>query len=335
MGARILAVDDEQMNLSLFEAMIKRYLPDAEIRTALSGQAALAAVKESAPDIMLLDARMPDMDGFEVCRRIKTDPATSAVRVLMVSGAYIESRHRVSGFEGGADGYLCKPFRPKDLVAQIQALMVDRKEKESVFRVLVVDDSRTSRQVVASELKRIPDVQIAAFENAPAAVAALDAVKPDFIISDTAMPGMDGFEFCATVRRHPDYERTPFILLAERPNEDTRTRAKDRGVTDVFPKPFPPQELSGYVRRHMDARRDWFDHDVLVADQDLATRKTLKQYLAGIRVRVHEAGAPDEAAAILRRGTIDLVVIGQQLAGTSGVDWCQDLRLSEEHKWIP
>jgi two-component system, sensor histidine kinase and response regulator len=335
MGARILAVDDEPINLSLLEALVKRFLPDAEIRTAQGGQAALAAVRKSPPDIVLLDAQMSDLDGFEVCRRIKTDPATSRVRVLMVSGAYIESRHRVSGFEGGADGYICKPFRPNDLMTQIQALLVERAEKEPVFRVIIADDSRTSRQVLISELKRISDVQVASFDSAEAAVAALDALKPDLIIADAAMPRMDGLEFCGAVRAHPDHEKTPFLLLSEAPTEALRRRGAERGVTEIFPKPYPPQTISRYVSRHMDARRDWFDHDVLVVDEDLATRKTVKQYLSGIRLRVHEAGNLDEAAEVLRRGLIDLIVVGHLGAGGSGCQWIESLRASEEHRWIP
>lgn len=335
MGTRILTVDDEQTNLRLFQSMIHKYMPDADIRAAEGGHAALSAVKEFLPDIILLDARMPDLDGFEVCRRVKTDPATADTPVLMVSGAYIDAGHRVSGFEGGADAYICKPFKPQELIAQIKALLVEKKEKEAVFRVMVVDDSLISRQVVSSELKRSPYTEIAAFDSAAAGLAALDAVKPDLVVADAAMPGMDGYAFCAELRRHPDYQGVPIVLLSEELNSEVREKAAAHGVTDIFPKPFRPTELAQYMDQHMSVRRDWFDHDVLVVDGDLATRKTLRQYLAGMRLRVHEAESVEAARQVLDRVTVDLIILGDEFSGKSGLEWCGELRATEDHRWVP
>ncbi|MBN1268292.1 MAG: response regulator [Kiritimatiellae bacterium] len=335
MPIKILAVDDEEDNLRLYRALIRNYLPDAEVQTAQGGEAGLAAIAADPPDLVLLDARMPGMNGFEVCRRIKTTPATTHIPVLMVSGAYVESRHRVSGFEGGADAYMCKPFQAQELVAQLKALLLEVRKKAPSFRVMVVDDSRTSRQIVTAELKRNPYVEIAAFENVPAALAALDAVKPDLVVSDEVLPDMDGFRFCETLRSHPDYRHVPFVLLSENATSAALERAQKAGVTDVFPKPFKSTELADYVGRHVNLRRDWFDHDVLVVDATSVIRKILKQYLGGMRLKVHEADNVEQAQDILRNHPIDLIIVDHDLPGKTGLQWCEELRATPEYRWVP
>src|SRR5450756_2507794 len=85
--------------------------------------AALNLVQEHHPDIVLLDARMPEMSGFEVCRRMRADPQTASSMVLMVSALLIETKDRISGLESGADSYICKPFENSELIAQIRALL--------------------------------------------------------------------------------------------------------------------------------------------------------------------------------------------------------------------
>jgi PAS domain S-box-containing protein len=120
---KILIVDDLEENLSVLEGILLKFIQDVEVETALGGNAGLKAVLAFEPDVVLLDAKMPDLDGFEVCRRIKKDPRTVTIPVLMISGIYIAPRDRVSGLESGADGYICKPYQTQELIAQVNALL--------------------------------------------------------------------------------------------------------------------------------------------------------------------------------------------------------------------
>ncbi len=332
---RILCVDDEADNLRLYRALLEKYVPEAEIITAEGGESALVAVKETPPDIILLDARMPDMDGFEVCKRVKTDPETANIPVLMVSGAYVQPHHQISGFEGGADGYLCKPFKNQELAAQVRALLDKKKDRGPAFRIMVVDDSRTSREIIIAELKRNPHVAVASFGAVASALSALDAVKPDFIVCDAIIPRMSGFEFCTLIRQHPTYKDVPLILLCEEGDEQSVAKAYEVGASEVFSKPFKPFEMAKYISRHIDLRIGWFDHDVLIVDAAPVGRKILQQYLTSMRLRVHEAGDTTEAQEILRTQPIDLIILDRDLPGESGVEWCGKLKTSEETKWIP
>src|SRR5580693_3609735 len=104
----------------LFEAKLRAEYFD--VVTASSGQECLARMAESVPDIVLLDVMMPGMDGFEVCRRIKSDPKTAHIPVVMVT-ALDQPSDRVAGLEAGADDFLTKPVDDAALFARVRSLV--------------------------------------------------------------------------------------------------------------------------------------------------------------------------------------------------------------------
>ena len=104
-----------------------------EVREAGSGTEALKLL-EIEPDIVLLDINMPDVDGFEVCRRIKTDPATAGIFVLHLSASNIQDADRVIGLNNGADSYLTEPIAPEVLVATVRALLRARGAENALRR---------------------------------------------------------------------------------------------------------------------------------------------------------------------------------------------------------
>ena len=122
MPTRFLLVDDAEGSRSLMRRLIARRFPDAVIDEAMNGKEALRLVERDVPDIMVLDVWMPDIDGFEVCRRIKSNPATSSVLILMISGFLVDSQARTSGLQSGADSYICKPYENEEFIAQVTAL---------------------------------------------------------------------------------------------------------------------------------------------------------------------------------------------------------------------
>jgi CheY-like chemotaxis protein len=111
---RVLVVDDESLTREVVGALIEG--GDVAVAMAASGQQAVDMVRESAPDLVLLDVMMPGMDGFEVCRLIKSDPETKAVRIVMLT-ALSDAHARRCADDAGADGYLVKPFSARELFA--------------------------------------------------------------------------------------------------------------------------------------------------------------------------------------------------------------------------
>ena len=99
---------------------------------ATTGRDALRLVQQQ-PSLVILDVSLPDISGFEVCRRIKSDPRTASIFVLHLSGHYVRSEDRTEGLECGADGYLVKPVSPRELIAQVQALLRIRQAEQALY----------------------------------------------------------------------------------------------------------------------------------------------------------------------------------------------------------
>ena len=114
---RILAVDDDRNNLKMLDFLLRE--EGYEVLTTDNGRTALELVDSQHPDLVILDVMMPQVDGFEVCRRIRQ---TMDVPIIMLS-AKGETADRVSGLELGADDYLPKPFEPSELLARVKAVL--------------------------------------------------------------------------------------------------------------------------------------------------------------------------------------------------------------------
>ncbi len=116
-GCSILAVDDNPDNLRLLEKLLTGYSYKA--RLATSGRRALATVRKEAPDLILLDIMMPGMDGFEVCRQLKSDGHTNNIPVIFIS-AVNEPLDKVTAFSLGAVDYILKPFHEDEVLARVK-----------------------------------------------------------------------------------------------------------------------------------------------------------------------------------------------------------------------
>jgi two-component system, OmpR family, alkaline phosphatase synthesis response regulator PhoP len=143
-SSTILIVDDEPDIVHLVRAYLER--EGFHICTAETGVQAITRVKQDCPDLVILDLMLPDVDGFEVCRTIRTNPATSLIGVLMLT-ARAEESDTVTGLEAGADDYVTKPFSPKPLVARVKALLrrtARGREAQSIHRysTVVIDLDR-------------------------------------------------------------------------------------------------------------------------------------------------------------------------------------------------
>ena len=127
----VLFADDDEVGRSAL-AQLLRY-QGFDVWEVTTGRETLSRAKDR-PDLVLLDIQLPDASGFDLCRLIKADPATNSPPVLLISGLFVQSRDRVSGLDGGADGYLTKPVEPDEVVAQIRALLRVRQAEEALRR---------------------------------------------------------------------------------------------------------------------------------------------------------------------------------------------------------
>jgi two-component system alkaline phosphatase synthesis response regulator PhoP len=117
---RVLVVEDEPDVAELIRFNLTK--EGWDVTAAANGTDALRRARESRPDIILLDIMVPQLNGWEICRRLKQDPETAQIPVIMVTGR-VEEGDKVLGFELGADDYVTKPFSPRELIARIRAVM--------------------------------------------------------------------------------------------------------------------------------------------------------------------------------------------------------------------
>ncbi len=185
--ALVLNVDDYEAGRYATSRVLRQ--AGFEVVDAATGEEALRLVRSEAPDLVVLDVNLPDVDGFEVCRRIKTTAETSSIPVLYLSAAYRTAEHRVQGLELGADGYLTQPVDPRELVATVNALLRAReveaavRDSEERFRSLVAATSAIVWTMPPDGLMDGEQPSWTAFTGQPAYEAQgwgwIDSVHPD------------------------------------------------------------------------------------------------------------------------------------------------------------
>ena len=146
--SRILVVDDEEKYLHAIKRIFLD-MPDVELRCVNNGLDALRLASEFAPDVILLDVMMPDMDGYEVCRRVKANAATAGIMVLFLSGkARLDDR--LKGYEVLADDYIAKPFETEELIAKVRILLRLKKAQDELRQM-----NQTLEKIVAQRTRQL------------------------------------------------------------------------------------------------------------------------------------------------------------------------------------
>lgn len=181
---KILAIDDKEDNLISISALLNNLIPDCEVITARSGPEGLKKAKAELPDTILVDIKMPKMDGFEVCKRLKSDEDTRGIPVIMLAAIKTDSRSRVKGFQAGAEAFLSNPIEEAELVAQINVMLrIKRAEDVLLKEREILEDMVDER----TEALRESEVRYRGiFEHSRNGIAVYRAVNEgeDFIFVD-------------------------------------------------------------------------------------------------------------------------------------------------------
>src|SRR5262245_59029706 len=125
----ILNVDDNEAGLYAKSRILRK--AGFQVIEAASGIETLRLAAERQPDLVLLDVQLPDINGIEVCRRIKADPLTAAILVVQISATFLDSSNRVQSLEGGADSYLTEPIESEELIANVRAILRLRQAEQA------------------------------------------------------------------------------------------------------------------------------------------------------------------------------------------------------------
>jgi len=310
MTARVLVVDDILSNVKLLEAKLSaEYF---EVVSAYNGLDALARMEEQVPDIVLLDVMMPGMDGFEVCRRIKSNPRTAHVPVVMVT-ALDQPSDRVAGLDAGADDFLTKPVDDAALFARVRSLvrlkmMTDElrmrestgqnmglldatdslQDANPTGRILIIDDRPESVAWFSGALKASHEISAAdTFEEALVRVRGGDY---DLIVVSLGMRGFDGLRLCSQLRSIPEARQVPILVIVSDGDRRKLTQALEMGVNDYLTRPVDKNELVARVRTQLRKKRY---ADRLRRNVQLSLEMAITDQLTGLHNRRYMASHLD------------------------------------------
>ena len=329
MTARVLVVDDIPANVKLLEARLSAEYFD--VITAMSGKEALAICERAECDLVLLDVMMPDMDGFEVCRRLKTNPATHHIPVVMVT-ALDQPSDRVRGLEAGADDFLTKPIPDMALIARVRSLSrlkmvtdelrmraltsrdigIESPEREAVAdtgrggRVLIVDDRAASHERIAAVLAKEHTVEV---ETDPSeALFRAAEGNYDLLIVSLDLTNFDALRLCSQVRSLDRTRNIPILAVTEPDNSARMLRGLEIGVNDYLMRPIDKNELLARARsqvrkrRYAERLRDNVQMSIEMAITDALTglfnRRYMESHLGSLIEQAIARGKPLTALVI-------------------------------------
>ena len=240
-SGRILVVDDVARNIRLLQAVLEP--AGYEVVPAATGEEALALVAEQPPDLVLLDIRMPGMDGYEVCRRLRDDEATAYLPIVMVTSA--EGEERVRALEARADDFVTKPFANDELLARVRSLI----------RIKQYHDTIQAQATQLADWNRELETRVAAQVDELERLRRLRRFLPPQLVDVAVSAGADG-------------------LLESHRREIAVVFADLAGWT-AFSETTEPEEVMGVIRefhdtigailRRFEATVGWFAGDGVMA----------------------------------------------------------------------
>lgn len=322
MSARILIVDDLAPNIHLLEVKLQAEYYD--VVTARSGEEALEIAGKEKLDLILMDAMMPGMNGFEACEKLKNNPNTWHIPVIMVT-ALEETKDRIAGLEAGADDFITKPIDDFNLMARVRSLLRLKMVTDQLLshtghtsansrplletinkrtgKILLIEDQELRADKISKPLSKSHKVIV---ETDPAKAIKLAGSGMDLIIVSLISDKFDGLRVCASVRFSEQTRDIPILIVAD-PEDDTRlVRAYDIGINDSLMRPIEKQEMHARVntllRRkfYADSLRDNFNENLEMVVSDPLTGLGNRRYFErAIEPLFSALDEKDEAFSIL------------------------------------
>ena len=300
MSARILIVDDLAPNIHLLEVKLQAEYYD--VVTASSGYQALEIANKEPLDLILMDAMMPGMNGFEACEKLKQNPETWHIPVIMVT-ALEETKDRIRGLEAGADDFITKPIDDFNLMARVRSLLrlkmvtdqllshtghtagnskpLLQKINQNSGKILLIEDHDLRANKISEPLSKTHTVTV---EKDPVEALKLAKLGMDLIIVSLVSDNFDGLRICASLRFSEQSRDVPILIVGDPEDENRLLRAYDLGINDTLMRPIELQEMRARVntllRRkfYADSLRENFNENLEMVVSDPLTGLGNRRY---------------------------------------------------------
>ena len=227
-GADVLVIENDPSAIRLLRAYLEA--DGYGVRIAADGPSGLAEARVRPPAAILLDILLPGMDGWEVLRELKADPALRDIPVIVVTVV----DERGLGLALGADDYFLKPVDREALLARLGRYSFTTKVRERIVRVLAVDDDPVALELVEAAL-RPEGFEVVRATGGRAALERASGERFDLVICDLLMPDLDGFEVVAALKADPATRDVPILILTAHPLSDAekaRLNGQILGIVD-------------------------------------------------------------------------------------------------------
>ena len=275
--SKILIVDDDPLNVKLLAAKLpaKEY----DILKAYDGTQALAMVESEPPDLILLDIMMPGIDGYEVTRKLKNNPQTRDIPVVLVT-ALDSTDDKVKGLEVGADEFLNKPVNSAELTTRVKSFLrlrryqeqlKSRSKTDSLFAtpeeaqsclqasngpasILLVEDNDRDVRLLQGYLEN-DKYQVSLSRDGEETLSRVAGERFDVILLDILLPGMDGFEVCRQLKEKVHTRDIQIVVITCLQDLESKLRGLELGVDDFLVKPINPTELKARLKALLKKKR--------------------------------------------------------------------------------
>jgi DNA-binding response OmpR family regulator len=241
----ILIIDD---NRSLVETMTDSLkLEEFGVESAFDGKAGLGKIKSEKPDVVLLDVKLPDIDGFEVLHQIRANSHTEKLPVILITADTTLDIEK--GFSEGANDCIIKPINMQDLEGRIRELV---REKQ---KILITDDDRQICDIIKKVLiKQHYEAEVV--YDGESCIETASREKPDLILLDISFAfGPDGIETCRKLKENPKTKKIPIIMLTANEYIESVEKCFVYGAEDYIFKPFYIPDLVLKIKKFLDYKK--------------------------------------------------------------------------------